>query len=261
MIIAVDFDGVITRDRWPTRPLVLRDGAADALQAIKAAGHILVLHSWRWGDLGTPEMQVECEAFLRAHGLWSLFDRVWHDPGKPYADVYLDHRALAVGDDGDPTRPSWRDVAAQYGDGEHAHHLPWDGDGAPPRLVAWLREGPVTIWLVDGSTIRDHAPVYSGAWRIYERETDETWRATDWSRGGHGGRHPWIPWDEIWVEWSLGPEEWGPAAVHEAVERYWMIWAGKPHEQAHEIATRIEQRVRLGEQRHDEALARALMAG
>lgn len=125
--LAVDFDGTIV-----DREMRLRPGAAEALLALRAMGHVLILHSCRCNTLDTigvtaPDVAAEefyatgrvaadvsdqwdrfeeMRAALEAAGLWGLFDEVWQRPGKPIADMYLDDRAEL---------PDWVAVARDFG--------------------------------------------------------------------------------------------------------------------------------------------------
>lgn len=109
--IAVDFDKTLADG---PNPLRLRAGAAEALRAFKSAGHHLTLHSarstpdgaapvledeasrfWQYGDV--PErtrfqwtLFDQMRLFLKAQGLWELFDDVWTSPGKPLVDAMID---------------------------------------------------------------------------------------------------------------------------------------------------------------------------
>jgi len=124
--VAVDFDGSLATGEPPQ----YRPGALEALAALKAAGHRLILHSCRCNPLD-PGPTIEDEAarfyrsgevpprvidqwrrfegmraFLQATGAWALFDSIWQAPGKPLADVYVDDR-------GEP--PDWARIAAELG--------------------------------------------------------------------------------------------------------------------------------------------------
>jgi len=126
VIFAIDFDGTIARAG--DNGLELRPGAADALRALRAAGHTLVLHSTRLTQpthltdqtvvarltpslLDADLQQQEMERFLRRCGLWTVasggvFDLVWDRPGKPVADRYIDDRSM---------RPVWEEVERAFG--------------------------------------------------------------------------------------------------------------------------------------------------
>lgn len=242
MILAIDFDGCITRQLPYGAPPVLRDGAADALRAMAAAGHTMILHSVRFGAEGSDGLATEAELFLRREGLWTLFGRVWREPGKPYADLYIDDRCQRIGDLGRALDGSvnWGMLAFWYG-GAIANPTPaWAGEGDPPRLMIWRRVGEITFWLVDGPWIRGHREYDQANHRIGETEAYD---CTDFTDGGNGGRYPWIPLDEVWIDSAVSREEIPFMAVHEAVERYWMM-EGKSYTDAHQIASRIEARLR-----------------
>lgn len=112
MRLAWDFDGTLVEGT----PMRLRAGAADTLRALKAAGHHLTLHSARctpdgagpvledeatrfWQDAEVPartrhqwQLFEEMRDFLKAVGIWQLFDDVWVSPGKPQCQVFFDDR-------------------------------------------------------------------------------------------------------------------------------------------------------------------------
>jgi hypothetical protein len=124
--LAIDFDGTLARGK----PLSLRLGADRGLAALKKAGHHLILHSCRcnpvdptpqleeeaarWYQAGEVPLRVvdqwqrfaEMRDFLRAAGLWELFDEVWQYPGKPEADAYIDDKN---------EEPNWPKLAAEFG--------------------------------------------------------------------------------------------------------------------------------------------------
>ena len=125
--LAIDFDGTLVQDQ---EPLALLPGVPAALQALKGAGHSLVLFSARCTPLDPgPNLDDEIARyyqsgevaarvtdqwerfermrdFLQAQGLWELFDLVWQAPGKPPADLYIDDRA-------EP--PDWKRLTAELG--------------------------------------------------------------------------------------------------------------------------------------------------
>ena len=112
--IAIDFDRTLADG--PT--LHLRPGAAEAIRAFKAVGHHLTLHSarstpdgaapvledeaarfWQYGEIPARtkfqwDLFDEMRAFLKAVGLWELFDDVWTSPGKPLCDQFIDDLVL-----------------------------------------------------------------------------------------------------------------------------------------------------------------------
>lgn len=123
--IAVDFDGTVAEGR----PLRLRHGAREALQAIRRAGNRLILYSAR----STPPSEIadpaeverfylrgevpvratdqwalfeEMRTFLTAEGLWSAFDEVWQAPGKPHAELFIDDLA---------EQPDWPALTRELG--------------------------------------------------------------------------------------------------------------------------------------------------
>ncbi len=98
MTIMVDMDGVIcseerTFERALAKPL---DGAREALAALRAAGHTIVIYTAR----GWAEYRVTKE-WLDQHGM--LYDGI--HMGKPIAHVWIDDRAIRF--------TSWDDVRKQ----------------------------------------------------------------------------------------------------------------------------------------------------
>jgi FMN phosphatase YigB (HAD superfamily) len=114
MKLAIDFDGTLVEHGSPLR---LRVGALEAIQALKTAGHYLVLFSarstldgagpvledeagrfWQYGEVPGRtsyqwQLSEEMREFLKRVGLWQLFDDVWTSPGKPIVDRFIDDRA------------------------------------------------------------------------------------------------------------------------------------------------------------------------
>ena len=112
MRLGFDFDLTLVEGT----PMRLRAGAADTLRALKVAGHHLTLHSarstpdgaapvledeatrfWQQGEVPARtryqwKLFDEMRAFLKASGLWRLFDDVWTSPGKPLCDRFFDDR-------------------------------------------------------------------------------------------------------------------------------------------------------------------------
>lgn len=146
MIIALDFDSTLV-DGWgrkfadTTTPLKLMGGARKALQAMKAAGHVVLVFSARanralredpmldplvragvvkndrkaWEaeqplhEARYQQMVQFCETSLK--GLVDAVDD--GRQGKPAADLYIDDRALRFG--GGVDGHSWFDIARQFG--------------------------------------------------------------------------------------------------------------------------------------------------
>ena len=257
MILAIDFDGCLTRPLPPGTPPILRDGAADAVRALHAAGHSLILHSVRFGAEGSEALEREAELFLRKQGLWCLFERVWRETGKPYADLYLDDRSQKIGDLGVDGSVAWNMIGFWYGNAVADPTPAWAGAGEPPRLMVWRKVGDVVFWLVDGPRIRS-TPEYNCAivQHIGHGGHAQPFAAVDFTNGGNDARYPWIPPLEVWIDSAVSFEECGFIAVHEAVERYWML-EGKTYGEAHEIASRIEARLRAEPHDLDHAIETA----
>jgi hypothetical protein len=141
MFIAVDFDKTIVADGLydATTPLQMIGGAREALTALKAAGHKLLLWSSRSSRalLFNPQLDPfvrtgvrrfnpelwckEREVHLARHRqmlefvareLPGIFDAV-DGGGKPVVDLILDDEAALGGGEFTPDR--WRAVAARYG--------------------------------------------------------------------------------------------------------------------------------------------------
>lgn len=109
-----------------------------------------------------------------------------------------------------------------------ARGLPLAVDPRDVRLVARRRRlGEVhgrEVWLVDGRAVRDMAYV-------------------DFTLGGHGFRYRFIPRSEIWIDDAVRPAERAAILHHEAVEVAHMM-AGLRYAEAHELASRAEERFR-----------------
>jgi hypothetical protein len=213
MIIAVDFDGVLVQE---TSPLVWQRGAKEGLLSLIRAGHKIIIHTARTQD---EKLLKEAQDFLKSEGFHDLY--FWNSKGKPYADIYLDDRAIQVhGSFG----VGWDEISREYG-------VPikkgkdWDGDGDPPRLKLIFLGGNVEVWLVDGTYVREAFDI-------------------DFTQGGHHYRYKWIPEKEIWIDDSLHTDERPFVILHEAVERKLMKTGGLTYEVAHEIASRIELQFR-----------------
>ena len=146
MIVAVDLDSTLV-DEWgrkfsdTTSPLKLMGGARKALQAMKAAGHVVLLYSARSNR--ALRVDPELDPLIRA-GVVRLDRKAWeaeqplHEAryqqmvqfaatqlkglvdavddgaqGKPVADLFIDDRALRFG--GGVDGHSWFDIARQFG--------------------------------------------------------------------------------------------------------------------------------------------------
>jgi uncharacterized HAD superfamily protein len=98
MTIMVDLDGVIcteekTFERGLAQPI---EGAREALQALRAAGHTIIVYTAR----GWPEYRLTRE-WLDRHGM--AYDAI--HMGKPVAHLWIDDRALPFN--------NWKDALAQ----------------------------------------------------------------------------------------------------------------------------------------------------
>lgn len=139
MTFGIDFDGVLV-DKLPLR---LKPGARLALRSLRAAGHLLVLHSGRlsppggdvppgtspsryaaeWGEARreaweySARHRLEMFDFLRAESLLGLFDEVWDRPGKPWhVDAFVDDKAVPFGGRGGS---GWARIAEDHGEPSH----------------------------------------------------------------------------------------------------------------------------------------------
>jgi len=95
-IVAVDLNGVLDTYRgWkgPEHWDAPRPGAAEFLDALRARGYRVVIHTTRWRD--------DAEAWLRKHGLLDRVDLVTNE--KVAAHVFVDDRAVCFRGDFDAT--------------------------------------------------------------------------------------------------------------------------------------------------------------
>ncbi|MFO0838873.1 MAG: hypothetical protein U1D55_10125 [Phycisphaerae bacterium] len=100
MTVMIDLDGVVcseerTFERALAKPL---EGAREALQALKAAGHTIVIYTAR----GWQEYRMT-KQWLDDHGM--VYDGI--HMGKPIAHVWIDDRALRF--------TNWQDARQQLG--------------------------------------------------------------------------------------------------------------------------------------------------
>lgn len=100
MTIMVDLDGVIcTEERVFDRPLATPiRGAKEALAALRAAGHTIIIYTAR----GWAEYRVT-KQWLDDHGM--SYDAI--HMGKPIAHLWIDDRALQF--------KNWKDTLAAVG--------------------------------------------------------------------------------------------------------------------------------------------------
>ena len=99
--IAVDFDGTLVKRAWPGVGAWF-DGAVDAMNALREAGHTVFLYSARtapeWPD-GSPRSPAsvyaaiaEVRQCLDAAGLTWM--DIWEGSGKPNWDILIDDKAM-----------------------------------------------------------------------------------------------------------------------------------------------------------------------
>lgn len=151
MIIAVDFDDTIVSQAGRsyddvTTPLQFMPGAREALTSLKRAGHVLLLYSGRSNRSGRidPDLDPMVRAGLRRvdRGHWEenrkinearyqqmvrfaydelpgIFDVIDDgQQGKPYADLFIDDRALSFGRG--PLSMRWDTIARVHGEPVYA---------------------------------------------------------------------------------------------------------------------------------------------
>lgn len=140
MIFAIDFDGVIVPDGYPldAKNLVLLPGVKNGLLKLKKAGHILLLYSARSNKAAM--INSEFDPLVRAgkvqpasdktrnitankyremvifieEKLPDIFDAIDDGrQGKPYADVYIDNKAIRFGGS---FGLKWDQIADIYGE-------------------------------------------------------------------------------------------------------------------------------------------------
>ena len=90
----------------------------------------------------------------------------------------------------------------------------------------YVQIGPIAVWLVNGEVIRD---------RYY----------VPFIEGGNHGRYVWIPTNEVWLEYTMHPDELPFILIHECVERYLMLVHGWGYDRAHRLASKVEYAYRV----------------
>ena len=91
----------------------------------------------------------------------------------------------------------------------------------PLYVRQYVQFGPITVWLVNGETVRD---------RYY----------VPFIEGGNHGRYKFVPVNEVWLEYTMHPDELPFILVHECVERYLMLVHGWKYARAHNFASDVE---------------------
>lgn len=102
MVIAVDFDGTIVKDKWP-KTGVLRFGAKWCIKWLKKRGHKLILWTCRQGeslndaliDLSYYKIMRDFDSFNK--NLLEQIEKFNNDPRKVGADWYIDDKAGFLG--------------------------------------------------------------------------------------------------------------------------------------------------------------------
>lgn len=85
----------------------------------------------------------------------------------------------------------------------------------------YVQIGPITVWLVNGEVVRG---------RYY----------VPFIEGGNHGRYIFVPINEVWLEYTMHPEELPFILIHECVERYLMLVCGWLYAAAHHFASDVE---------------------
>lgn len=65
----------------------------------------------------------------------------------------------------------------------------------------------------------------------------------DFTEGGHDAVYDWIPDGEVWLD-EANKDEFDFIALHELLERYFMLVVGLEYDKAHEKANKVEERAR-----------------
>jgi hypothetical protein len=108
---------------------------------------------------------------------------------------------------------------------------PWKSDKAAPKDIylekyGHIKDENITVWLVDGEKVRN------------------TFK-TDFIEGGHGYVYSWVPNKEIWIEKGPHTDDEAPyILLHEYVERTIMKYRKLSYDKAHEIAAKVEWKMR-----------------
>lgn len=92
------------------------------------------------------------------------------------------------------------------------------------------KEGPITVWLVDGCLVR-------------------CYYKTDYTEGGHGEVYRWVPKGEIWVESNIDADELPYIVAHEYTELRLMRECGYEYDRAHAICAEMEFDLRKADER------------
>lgn len=90
----------------------------------------------------------------------------------------------------------------------------------------YVQIGPIAVWLVNGEVIRD---------RYY----------VPFIEGGNHDRYVWIPTNEVWLEYTMHPDELPFILIHECVESAWSADGRAGHNGCPPHDLRAEQRERL----------------
>lgn len=117
MVFSLDFDGTLVRITPGYKPpYTFQPGARDAVRALKAAGHKIIIHSCRSNPDANGngrELKKWMVDFLDGEGV--PYDEIWEKPGKPVADCYVDDRSIAYDVYG-KSGATWKWIADNYGD-------------------------------------------------------------------------------------------------------------------------------------------------
>ena len=79
----------------------------------------------------------------------------------------------------------------------------------------------IKVWLINGKLVRDNFYIH-------------------FTEGGHNYVYKFVPLNEIWIDDSLNPNEYGHVLFHEAIERNLMKYNKMTYHQAHDVAIKYE---------------------
>lgn len=83
----------------------------------------------------------------------------------------------------------------------------------------------INVWLINGKLVRDVFYIF-------------------FTEGGHHYVYKFVPENEVWVDDSLNPDEYGYVIFHELIERNLMKYDKLTYNQAHDIAIVYEEKIR-----------------
>lgn len=115
---------------------------------------------------------------------------------------------------------------ADYRGGRPDKRIP-DAVYVEPYLTLPDPQAPIEVWRIDGAVVR-------GRYK------------TDYTEGGHGYVYRWVPKGQIWVEAALERSELPYIVTHEYLELRLMRDRKLSYDHAHDIAAKLEYRLREG---------------